>query len=92
VAVTPQLQISYRRICPEEYDEAVQRIPHQCPLLLAGDWRTGAQLLADAKADAAHTIASLAAGRAGRAALDALTASVERWVVEAEHNACLPDA
>ena len=87
-----QVRLYFRRICPEEYDEAVRRVPHQCPLLLAGDWRTGAQLLADAKADAAQTIASLAAGRAGRAALDALAASVERWVVELEHNACLPDA
>jgi hypothetical protein len=79
-----QIRFSSRRISPEEYDDAVQRVPHQCPLLLAGDWRTGAQLLADAPADSAQTIAALTAGRAGRAALDALAASVERRAAEME--------
>jgi hypothetical protein len=30
-------------------DVAVQRAPRQCPLVLAEDWRMGAQLLADAR-------------------------------------------
>ncbi len=85
-----QVQVYFRRICPEEYDEAVRRVPNQCPLLLAGDWRTGAQLLADAKSDTVQTIASLAAGRAGWAVLDALATSVERWAAEVERAACLP--
>ncbi len=66
-------------------------MPNQCPLLLAGDWRTGVQLLADAPADSAYTIAALAAGRAGRAALDALATSVERRAEEMERATC-PDA
>jgi hypothetical protein len=91
-AAAAQIRLSFRRISPEEYDEAVQRVPHQCPLLLAGDWRTGAQLLADAPVDSMQTIEALVAGRAGRAALDALAASINRRAEETELAACLPDA
>ena len=33
-----------RPVMPEEYDEAVRRCPDLCPLILAGDRRTGAQV------------------------------------------------
>ena len=74
----------FRAITPAEYDEAARRTPHLCPLLLAGDRRSGQRLLDDAAQGASGPMASLAASRAGRAMLDALAASVEEWAGEAE--------
>ena len=46
-------------VTPDEYDAAVARAPHRCPLLLLGDRRPGRLLLVDAPADAARGIAAL---------------------------------
>jgi hypothetical protein len=40
-----------RFITPAEYDDAVRRDPLTCPLAATGDFRSGAQLLADAASD-----------------------------------------
>jgi hypothetical protein len=42
-----------RVVTPEEYDEAVRRVPEMCPMYYMGDRRTGRQLLDDFDADAA---------------------------------------
>jgi hypothetical protein len=42
-----------RVVTPEEYDEAVRRVPEMCPMYYMGDRRTGRQLLNDFDADAA---------------------------------------
>uniref|UniRef100_A0A7S0M3U1 Uncharacterized protein n=1 Tax=Cryptomonas curvata TaxID=233186 RepID=A0A7S0M3U1_9CRYP len=67
----------YRLITPEEYDEAVQRDPMCSPLTATGDHRSGHRLLADTEADLLRTIAGMAAGREGRAELDAIAAATE---------------
>ncbi len=66
-----------RAVTPEEYDRAVAAVPHACPLAFTGDHRSGHLLLADAAADAARSLAAVASGAAGRAALNALAALVE---------------
>ena len=82
-----QMLISYRAITCTEYDEAARRTPHRCPLVQAGDWRTGQQLMLDAAADSVVGIAELAASPGGRAKLDTLAASVEAWAGDAERRA-----
>ncbi len=60
-----------RVVTPEDYDAAVRLRPETCPMFYMGDRRTGRQLLADADADAAVTVAALArllAAAAGDAA------------------------
>jgi hypothetical protein len=49
------VQVRYltRVVTPEEYDEAVRRVPEMCPMYYMGDRRTGRQLLDDFDADAA---------------------------------------
>ncbi len=47
------------------------------PLTATGDFRSGRRLLADADADLQRTIAGMAAGREGRAELDAIAAAAE---------------
>ena len=79
-----------RVITPEEYDAAVHSTPHLCPLLLAGDWRTGRQLLADAPADSEETMASLVASRRGARQLASLASAVEGWAAEAEGRLAAP--
>ena len=79
-----QLRHITRVITPEEYDAAVHSTPHLCPLLLAGDWRTGRQLLADAPSDSEETMASLVASRRGAGLLGSLASAVEGLAVEAE--------
>ena len=79
-----QVSSVFRAITPAEYDEAARRTPHLCPLLLAGDRRSGQQLLDDGAEGASGAMAALVAGRAGRAMLDTLAAAVEVWATEAE--------
>lgn len=62
-------------------------VPAAADGAVAGDCRTGAQLLANATA--AQTMSTLVAGRTRRAALDAFAANVGRWAAEAERSACL---
>ncbi len=64
-------------ISPDEYDAAVRTSPALCPLAATGDRRSGWQLLADATADARHTVVGLAACRAGRAELEVIAAAAE---------------
>ena len=85
-----QLRYYARVITPEEYDAAVHSTPHLCPLLLAGDWRTGRQLLADAPADSEETMASLVASRRGARQLASLASAVEGWAAEAEGRLAAP--
>ena len=79
--------ISYRAIDCAEYDEAARRTPHLCPLVQAGDRRTGQQLMRDAVADSEVCMEVLAASPGGRAMLDTLAASVEAWAGDAERRA-----
>ena len=72
-----QLKNHFRVITPKEYDEAVKRDPMCSPLTATGDYRSGHELLADSDADLQRTIASMAAGREGRAELDIIAAAVE---------------
>ena len=74
-----QTLVVCRVITPREYDEAAQRYPHCCPLVLMGDRRSGQQLLDDAAADAAQTVGGMPVARspAGRARLDVLGAHLE---------------
>ena len=78
--------ISYRVISPEEYDWATEHKPHLCPLVFAGDRRTGLQLLRDAAAESAQSMESLACSPGGQAKLDTLAASVESWAEELEQR------
>ena len=82
--------LSYRAITCAEYDEAARRTPHLCPLVQAGDMRTGQQLIRDAAADSEVAIVELAASPGGRAMLDALAASVEAWAGDMERRARSP--
>ena len=54
-----QVKFHVQSVTPDEYDAAVARAPHRCPLLLLGDRRPGRLLLVDAPADAARGIAAL---------------------------------
>ena len=56
-----------REITPADYDAALLRAPADCPLLaVAGDARSGAELLADAADDRRRTLRNLTAGARGR--------------------------
>ena len=72
-----QVRYEMRPISPEDYDAAAAAFPDTCPLVLAGDRRPGRQLLAEAAVDAAQPFAAFAAGRAGRAVLDAIARRLE---------------
>ena len=61
-----QINISIRNIDPMEYDSAAAHSPQCCPLVLAGDRRSGQSLLDDAAADSAVTICSLVQSAEGR--------------------------
>ncbi len=74
---TLQLKNHFRVITPEEYDAAVQRDPMCSPLTATGDFRSGRELLADSDADLSRTVATIAAGREGRAELDTIAAAME---------------
>ncbi len=73
-----------REISPAEYDAALLALPAACPLLtVAGDGRSGAELLAGLDADRRH--GALALGSAGWAAqLDRLAADIGPRVRVAE--------
>ena len=79
-----QMLISYRAIDCAEYDDATRRMPHLCPLVQAGDWRTGQELISGAAAS--EDIETLAISQRGRAMLDTLAASVEAWAGDAERR------
>ena len=64
-------------VTPDEYDAAVAADPAHSTLAALGDRRSGRQLLADAAADRARSLASLAACPRGRAELDTIAAAVE---------------
>ncbi len=49
-----------RIVTPDDYDTAVRLRPETCPMYYMGDRRTGRQLLDEADADAAITVATLA--------------------------------
>ena len=72
----PQVTTAVREIAPAEYDAALRATPEACPLLaVAGDGRSGAELLAGLDADRRH--AALALGSAGWATqLDRLAAEL----------------
>ncbi len=65
-----------REISPAEYDAALRAVPAACPLLtVAGDGRSGAELLAGLDADRRHGARAL--GSAGWAAqLDRLAIDI----------------
>ena len=76
--------MAQRPISPQEYDEAVARWPHLCPLLIMGDRRSGQQLLDDAPVDTALTLSSLARCLAGRRLLDKIAECLEHEIAEIE--------
>ena len=55
-----QVRYLTRVVTPDDYDTAVSLQPETCPMHYMGDRRTGRQLLAEADADAAITVAALA--------------------------------
>jgi hypothetical protein len=59
-----------RVITADEYDAAARLSPHLCPLIAAGDRRTGRELLASTAADARLSVAAVASTAAGRAELE----------------------
>ena len=79
-----QIKIAHRLIGPDEYDDAVNRWPHCCPLVMLGDFRSGRQLLADAAADSAETLSSLSTSPAGRATLDNVAVHLEQLLAKLE--------
>ncbi len=78
-----QITTAVREISPTEYDAALRAVPAACPLLtVAGDGRSGAELLAGLDADRRH--AARALGSAVWAAqLDRLAADIWPRVAEA---------
>ncbi len=79
-----QVKIAHRLIGPDEYDDAVRRRPDCCPLVMLGDYRSGRQLLADAPADSAETLTSLATTPTGRATLDKVADHLEQLLAQLE--------
>ena len=79
-----QVKIAHRIIGPDEYDDAVRRWPQSCPLVMLGDFRSGRQLLADAAADSAETLASLASSPSGCAAMDNIADHLELLLARLE--------
>ncbi len=79
-----QIKIAHRLIGPDEYDDAIRRWPHRCPLVLLGDFRSGRQLLADADADSAETLTSLATSPRGRAMLDNVADHLDQLLANIE--------
>ncbi len=80
----PQIKVAHRLIGPDEYDDAVSRWPHCCPLVVLGDCRSGRQLLADAPADSEETLISLAASPKGSAMLDNVAVHLELLLAKLE--------
>ena len=78
--------ITYRIITADEYDWAARHTPHLCPLALAGDRRSGMQLLHDAAADSLVSMERLAGSPDGRAKLNTLAGAVEFWAGEVERR------
>ncbi len=72
-----QTLVVCRVITPREYDEAAQRHPNCCPLVMMGDRRSGQQLLDCAGEDLEQTMESLASSPEGRAQLDCLAEHLE---------------
>ena len=78
-----QVTTAVREISPADYDAALRAAPHDCPLLcVAGDRRSGAELLAGLDADARH--AARAVGSASWARqLDRLAGELGRRLARA---------
>ncbi len=74
------MKIASRVVTPQEYDEAAQRHPQRCPLVMMGDLRSGQELIDSAAEDYAQTLGALAGSEAGRARLDGLAERLERQV------------
>jgi hypothetical protein len=72
----PQVRHSYVPITAAEYDAAARLTPAACLNRACGDLRTGAQLLADAAADARVRISSLAHSAEGCALVRRLVAAL----------------
>ena len=72
VGLIAQVKNWVRPLTPEEYDEAVLEHPEECPLAMAGDRRSGRQLIADTPRDLlANSIAALSQTPEGRRRLEA---------------------
>lgn len=80
-----KVKIAHRLIGPDEYDDAARRWPQCCPLVMLGDLRSGRQLLADAPADSAETLASLATSPRGCAAMESVAVHLEGLLAGLEH-------
>ena len=66
------------------YDEVARDSPQLCPLVMAGDLRSGSELLKSARADSLQTIESLVSSRKGRIMLNRLTEHIEAQVLAVE--------
>jgi hypothetical protein len=64
-----QVKFHVQTVSPDEYDAAVMRAPHRCPLLILSDRRPARRLLVEAPADAALGVAALARDPSAAAAL-----------------------
>jgi hypothetical protein len=74
-----QAQHWLTRVSPEEYDLALARTPDVCrPFAAAmGDHRSASRCIAEGPADAARTLAALAATPDGARRLELLAAAIE---------------
>ena len=73
-----------RAVSPALYDEVARHSPQLCPLVLAGDLRSGQELLKSARADSLQTIESLVSSRKGRIMLSKLAEHIEAQVLAIE--------
>jgi hypothetical protein len=70
----------FRPVTAPEYDAAARAAPAHCPLLAAGDRRSGRQLLADAADDARQDPAAAWRTARGARCRDTLAARLGRWL------------
>ncbi len=79
-----QLKYCIRAVSPEIYDEVARCSPERCPLVWAGDLRSGHELLKSARADSMQTMDSLATSRKGRVMFSRLAEHVEAQALAIE--------
>ena len=79
-----QVKQCKRVISPRQYDEAAEQTPHLCPLIMAGDLRSGQTLLDNARTDFNSTIESLSQNKKGRQRLDQVTNYINRILLKLE--------
>jgi hypothetical protein len=75
------LKYCIRAVSPALYDEVARHSPELSSLVLAGDLRSGLELLKSARADSMQTIESLVSSWKGRLTLNRLAKHIETQVL-----------